>query len=81
MGTCYATCRAHLADWLTRNNGLTIFDANLAQVTIHRHKALTVIDENGIAVEIVITGCRNDAVTGSENRRIKWCRNVHAAVW
>ena len=76
----HAASRTDGAQEISRTYGLTFIDANLAQVTVHRDVALSMVDDHGVAIKIVIARRGNNAVTWCEDRRSRARRNVHALV-
>ena len=62
------TGRADLANHLAGQDSLAFLNAYFTQVTVHRHVALTVIKNDGVAIEKVITGSGNDTREGRRDR-------------
>ena len=58
----------------------SVRDAYLAKVTVHRDKALAVIDEHGVAVEVVVARRGDDTRTRRLDGRSGRHADVHALV-
>ena len=50
------SCRADQANRLPDQNFLTFLDSNFAQVAVHRHISLTMVEQDRIAIEEVVPG-------------------------
>jgi len=72
---------ANRADSHAAQNLLTIFHLDLIEMAEQGHKTLTVIDYDGIAVEVEIAGCGNNPCSGGDDRRAERRCNIHAFVW
>ncbi len=68
------------ADDLAEVNRLPLHDGDLAQMAIHRHETLSVIENHGVAVEKIVAGRRDDAAAWRPNRRSFGSSDVHALV-
>ena len=61
FNACDGLATAKAGDDLVKGQHIANLDINLTQVAIHRDQALAVIDDDGIPIEIVITGSGDHA--------------------
>ena len=78
---CDSTRSADGANGITRYNRLAFLNRDIAEVTIHRHEPLPVIDEYRVAIEEVVSGCGDETFARRANRLTTARRNIHALVW
>ena len=76
MRSGHATCRSDRPDRFTHREWLAFFNTDLAQVAVHRNKALSMIDDDSVAVEEKIAGRCDD----SRARRYHGCSGVRGDV-
>ncbi len=81
MRAGYPASGANFANLCAGRYRFTFVHINFAQVTIQADESLPVIDDDGIAVEVIIAGRCDD----SAHRRVDGCSgigsDVHAFVW
>ncbi len=73
--------RTNLAYGCSCRNQLTFLAVDLTQVAVQANEALTMIDYDGVAVEEIITSCRDRASHRRNNSRSGAGRDIHAFMW
>ena len=76
----HATRRTDGAQVVARIDDLSLINADFTQMTVHRDVALTVIDDDGVAIEIVIACRSDDAGSWRKDWRSRACGDVHTLV-
>ena len=76
----HASGRAHQSEDRTCRHRVARFHVDAAQVAVHRHDAVTVVDEYRVAVEEEVAGLDHASGRGAQDRRAGGGGDVHAAV-
>ena len=68
MWARYTPGRPDSAQNLTRRQRLSFPNRNLTQMTVHRHEALTMINDHGVAVEEIVSRRRHNTGPRRDDR-------------
>ena len=72
---------ADFAEDGSRGNLLSRLHADATQVAVQTDQPLTVIDNDSVAVKVVVAGRSYQAIKRCSNRRAGYSGDVHALVW